>query len=495
MYENMMNTLRQFIGSGVLRSCLIIAISFSVAVLAANMSPAYRAFLRTCKERGGWRNILITLGTGLFKFLLVFVLLRLFMTFLAFQANVFSLQHGRITGDNRSAVLMKWGYPHEQKELAVCHTRKRTWVTRQLKLPDEEKKKGRIFSESFWKDESYPVRAVDGKMPTVLTVKEVVKDVQVSQKSIVSADVDIAVRNNPRSLGNANYAGYNDSWSMKYKVINRSDWETKAHMSFPLPCKSGLFDEMSVTVDGESALDVAKTENSSLKWIVNMEPGQEVDIAISYKSRGLEHLRYIPKRMSQTGHYRVSMAVHGIPADKIDYPIGSMPAAEKLSEIHGDPYTLTWKLDNALTSYDIGIKLPVAEQPNYHFAALLGDAPVGLVVLVVLLTIPRLFLGTPVRADVAALLGAAYCLHFTFMGRLADVMSGFEGQFMISAALIVGVVGWFCLSGNGLRIVRIQDATAFALVSALYPLIVIDGDRTDLWMQCLYVGMLIYACS
>ena len=92
--------------------------------------------------------------------------------------------------------------------------------------------------DSFWKDEEYPVCAVDGKLPTVLTVKEDLRDVSVRQKSIVSADVDITVRNNPRTLGNANYAGYTDAWQMTYKVVNRSKWETAAHMSFPLPPRS-----------------------------------------------------------------------------------------------------------------------------------------------------------------------------------------------------------------------------------------------------------------
>jgi len=486
--------LRQFIGSGALKVCLITAISFSTAVLAAYLSPAYRRWLAEGKEKGGWRNVLVTLGTGLFKFLLIFVLVRLFITVLAFQSDVFSQQHGRITGSNRSAVLMKWGYPHEQKELRVNHTRKRTLVTRQLKLPDEEEKKGRVFSESFWKDESYPVNAVEGKMPVVLTVKEDLKDVDVPQKSIVSADVEVTIKNNPRTLGNANYAGYNDEWSMKYKVINRSEWQTSAHMSFPLPCESGLFDDMVVTVDGANALDVAKTEGSALKWMVAMQPNQEIEVVVAYKSRGLEHLRYIPKRMSQTGHYRVAMNIHGIPANKIDYPIGSMPAAEELSQISSDPYTLTWKLDNALTSYDIGIKLPLAEQPNYHFAKLLGEAPIGLVVLVILLSLPRLLLGVPVRADIVALLGTAYCLHFTFMGRLADVMNGFAGPLLVSAAVLTGAVAWFRFSGGGHRFVRIQDAAVFGIVTSLYPLVVIDSDRTDLWMQYLYVGILIYAC-
>ena len=494
MYETLMNTLRQFLGSGMLKTCLVIAISFSVAVLSVYMSPAFRAFLVRMRDRGGWRNVTVSLCTGLFKFLVIFVLLRLFITMLVFQADIFTLQHGKITGRNRSAVLMKWGYPHEQKELSIYHTRKRTWVTRQLKTEDEPKKKGRVFSESYWKDESYPVSAVDGKLPSVLSLKEALKHVTVSQKSIVSADVDIELKNNPRTLGNANYAGYNDSWKLKYVVKNRSKWATTAHMSFPLPCESGLFDEMVLKVAGENALDVAKTSNGAIVWSVEMAAGDEVDVEVSYKSRGLEHLRYIPKRMSQTGHYRVSMTIHGVASDKLDYPIGSMPAGEELSSIDTDPYTLTWKLDNALTSYDIGIKLPVAEQPNYYFAKLLHDAPIGLVLLVIMLTVPRILLARPVRADIVAIMGIAYCLHFTFMGRLADLMQGFMGPFVISAGVLVALIIWLKSRDAGILITRIQDAVAFAIFAVLYPLIIVDSDLTDLWMQYLYVMMLLYAC-
>ena len=89
MYETLMHTLRGFFGSGAMRTCLIVAISSSVAVLAAYMSPAFRALVARMKERGGWRNILATVGTGMFKFLLLFVLIRLFVSALGFQANIF----------------------------------------------------------------------------------------------------------------------------------------------------------------------------------------------------------------------------------------------------------------------------------------------------------------------------------------------------------------------------------------------------------------------
>jgi len=491
MYETLMHTLRSFFGAGVMMKSLIVSLIVTIVVLAANACPGFRTSLARMREGGGWRGVLAGIGAGIFKFLLIFLLTRFFITALSYQSRLFGQQHGRVTDRNRSAVLMKWGYPHEQREITVSHTRKRTWVTRQLKLNDKDK---RIISESFWEDEEFPVQAVDGQMPAIVSVKEEVKDYAVEQKSIVSADVEIELRDNPRRLGNANYAGYDDLWRLKYVVANESQWRTTAHMSFALPARNGLFDEMYLRVDEKDCLDRTKSDGKAVRWNVTMPPGSTARVEIGYRSRGLEHLRYIPRRMSQTGHYRVAVTVDGIPPEKLDYPIGSMPPAEELSDITAMPYTLTWKLDNALTSYDIGIKLPVAEQPEYHFARLLAEAPVGLVLLFVLLTMPRIILGRPVRPELITVLGAGYCLHYTFMGRLADVLPGFLWPFGVSAAVLIAVIGWLRINDDEPLLSRAIEVAAFVFLVVLYPLAVVDAETTALWMQLFYLGILTLCC-
>ena len=493
MYVTLMHTLREFLGADhFLRIALIVSLTLMVVTLAAWISPSFRAGHERWRSAGGWRGSLASIGTGLFKVLVLFVFVRLLIVAMHYQAQSFEQQYGRVTEKNRSAVLMKWGCPHEQPELSVMHTRQRTWVTRQLKPVAENSE---ITAESFWKDEARPVQAIDGKMPIVISTQEEIRDVEVPQKSIMSADVTIQVRNNPRQLGNANYAGYDDTWALRYVVANPSDQHTTAHLRFPLPAQTGLFDELYLRVDGSNYLDRIKSEENTLCWDVEMAPGARSSIAIGYRSRGLEHLRYIPKRMSQTGHYRVSIKVEGIPPDKLDYPIGSMPPAEKLGDLRGHSYTLTWKLDNALTSYDIGIKLPLAEQPRYHYARLMTEAPVALVLLLVLFVLPRLIMGVPVSVGVAAVMGTAYFLLYTFMGHLADVLTGFAWPFGISAGLLTLLVAWFRLKAREGRLVRVQDVLGFGAFAVLYPLAVIDADRTALWMQAFYLVMLVYICA
>jgi len=513
MNETFMNTVRCFftpegffgLAGGVLNPAkmkLLVILLFLVATggLVLWSSRAFRDWYRGLAARGGWRGILLAIPACLYKLLLVFMIARFLMVAMGYQARVFEHEHGRVTDTNRSAVLMKWGSPHEQRELGVTFTRKRTWVTRQLKLPDEMDREervieGRIFSESYWKDEAQPVQAVEGKMPKVVSTREQERDVAVEQKAIRSADVDITVVNNPRRLGGANYAGYEDDWRMKYTVASeQTEQPITAHMSLRLPSDRDLYNDFRLTVDGRNVLNDVKTEGTTMTWDVDLKPRQEVLVEISYNSRGLEHLRYIPRRMTPTAHYRVAMTIKGIPGAEMDYPIGSMPARETLQDMTGDVYTLHWALDSALTSYDIGIKLPEAKQPNYHIAHLLDEAPLGLLMLLVLMILPRLIWGRAVQVPVVLIVAVAYYLFYTFMGRLADLRMDFAPAFLVSVAVLLAVVAFFRGQDKGETFLPMQDIVAFAVLVILYPLAVIS-EHTTFWMQLFYIVLLLYLCA
>lgn len=518
MYETLMNTVRRFftpegffgLAGGVLsgsRMKAIMLVLFAVAVLALVLwsSAAFRRWYVGLLERGGGRGILAAAAGGLFKLLLVFMVARFLVVAMGYQATVFEHEHGRLTESNRSAVLMKWGSPHEQRELGVTFTKKRTWVRRQLKLPDEtdalgHTTEGRIFSEGYWADEAPPVQAVDGTMPTVISTREEQRDVTVEQKCIRRADVEITLRSNPRELGGANYAGYEDQWHMTYLVVNEHEEPVTAHMAFSLPNDRDLFNEFTLTAGGEDVLGRSRTSGGTLSWDVAMEPGEQTPVVISYRSRGLEHLRYIPRRMTPTAHYRVTMNVEGVPSDEADYPIGSMPADENLQALHADTYALHWTLDNALTSYDIGFRLPEARQPQYHIATLLRQAPTGLLLLLALLLAPR-FIRAGGRVDVLllAIISVAYFLFYTFMGRLADLelgvgQVGFVGGFLGSAALMLALVALLRWATRGpAGFMAAQDVAVFGVLTLVYPLAVIDR-QSDFWLQALTVAALAYVC-
>jgi len=478
MYETFMNTVRRFftpegffgfIGGGFspdkLKWLMLAVFGAAVLSLVVWTVLAYRSWHAGKVARGGWSAIAVSIPAGLVKLLLLFMVARFLTVAMVYQAREFEHEHGRVTERNRSAVLSKWGKPHEQRELKVHFTRKRTWVTRQLKIPGKD---GYVTSESFWKDKAKPVQAVNGKMPLVLTTHEEERDVAVEQRAIQSADVEITVHDNPRELGGANYAGYDDAWRLKYVVANEQTETVTAHFAFP---RTYDMDNVHVRAAGKDMLDKLKSVDSALAWGMAIESGKSVTIEIAYDARGLEHLRYIPRRSVPTAHYRVAIHVKGILARELDWPIGSMPAAEKLGDIMASDYTL------------------------YHVANLLNEAPTGLVLLLALLVVPRLMTGRSVSPLVIGILAVAYYLFFTFLGRLADLPIPFTTAFLIAAVVLQTLVVFFRGRGAGTLFLGIQDSVVFGVLVVLYPLAIISESTTEFWMQVLYMATLFYICA
>jgi len=510
MFETFMQTLRQFfgagrqelpglMGAGLMKLAMLGAVPIVVLGLVIWASPAFRQWFRGLAERGGGRAVLAAIVSGLYKVLFVLALLRLVMVALVYQAAVFSHQHGRITEDNRATVQMKWGSPHEQRELDVSFTRKRTWVTRQLKLGGKEP---RVIREEYWADEEKPVEAVEGQMPEVISTHREDRDCDVEQRSIRRADVAIGITSNSRAVGKgsyeAKYAGYEDTWQLQYVVANEQEFPVTAHMSFRLPNARDFFNKFRLIVDDKDMLDKVQSggdDGAALTWDYDLKPGQEAKVEIGYESRGLEHLRYIPKRMTPTAHYRVAMTVNKVPPKQIDYPLGSMPPLENKSDITSAPYTLHWTLDNALTAYDIGFKLPMAQQPNYHVARLLDEAPFGLLLLLLVLVLPRIIVGQSVRLTLLVFFAAAYYLFYTLMGRLVDVIPWFAMAFAISAVVMLGILALYRFRDAATRMFVLPDLISFAVFVVLFPLAVIDAERTRFWMQLFYMALLLYAST
>ena len=56
------------------------------------------------------------------------------------------------------------------------------------------------------------------------------------------------------------------------------------------------------------------------------------------------------------------------------------------------------------------------------------------------------------------------------------------------------LVAWFRLSDKECRLPGVLDAIVFAVAIVLYPLAVVDADRTALYMQFMYLGTLVLCC-
>lgn len=128
MYVTLMHTLRAFFGAdSLLRISLIVSLTLIIVALAAWVTAAFRESLERWRSGGGWRANLASLDTGLFKVLVLFVLARLLITAMHFQAQNFEQQFGRITEKNRSAWMHVF---YLLMLLYICILFLRSWLSR-----------------------------------------------------------------------------------------------------------------------------------------------------------------------------------------------------------------------------------------------------------------------------------------------------------------------------------------------------------------------------
>jgi hypothetical protein len=244
-----------------------------------------------------------------------------------------------------------------------------------------------------------------------------------------------------------------------------------------------------VKVDGQDWIPRVRYGEGCLKWKVVMQPAESRKVEIGYASRGLQYLRYKPGNMRE--RCLVAMTLHGVPPGRLDYPIGSMPPLEDRSKLPGDNYTLHWDLSRAVSNYDIGIAMPRAEQPGYFVTQVLGAAPIGLVLLALMLLLTRWLIAGRLDLLPVSLALIAFYIGNALLANLNDVIASFALAFAVGTVpLGVAVcVFWWTMDGRGF--LAAQSAALYLLLALIYPLLALSSASGTL-LYFLYTILFIY---
>jgi hypothetical protein len=501
MFSNLLAVLRRVVALGVSKELVLAFGLFAVVSLVMLCLPAWRR-----REQAAWRGegrfgLATLFAAAAFRLSVVMAVVGSLAAALMAQKGLFSEKHGCVTQRNYEAVQTKWGVSHEQSDLAVHHyimhkkveeeladdsTRERWLDERQPALTDEERIP--ISDETFAappRKQDEPVDLHRVARRTVAWVRE-----QVAQDSITTCEAVIGIRSSPRRLGNATYAGYEDSWYLKYGIRNTAGFETAAVLRFPLPAEgSGLFDRLSVKVNGQDWLSNVRYRNGALEWRMLMPAGKEWAVEIGYQSRGLEYFRYKPGNMRS--RCLVTVNVDGIDARRLNFPIGSMPPRDDLKSLSGSKYALHWDLSYAVSNLDIGLIIPSEEQPGYYITNLLGAAPVAVALLALMLFVTRrLTSGKLQLLPVCLVLGAFYAGN-ALLANLNDMVTEFPAAFAIAVLPIVAAVWLFWRKIDGRGFTSAQSAALYAVFAVFYPMASLSGEGGTL-VYVLYTVLLLY---
>ncbi len=447
----------------------ILLAALALLVIGIVLATVVRWLRRRGPERTeSWTGLIVSALGNLLKVLVGLAVVAGLCMHLKFSSEEFARRRGGTSQRNFEAVKSIWGRPHVQNELSVRLTYKTTHFY---------DKDGMEVDPAKLKATSQPVGF---RKEDVIHV--------IPSNAILAADHNIETAMTYRKKGGASYPTFDVDCTFGYRIANVTDRDVTAKFDFPMPTQQGLVHDLTVQVNGQPVGRKLIADSSSARWEMAMKPGQEADLAVAYKSRGLEHLRFRPGSGRQLRKYRVRLLCKGVEVDQYNPPIGGMTPQQINS--HPDGMELIWKLDDAITRLDMGIILPEKKQAGYYVARVLDAGPWGMVLLVGIVVAGCLATGRPPHWLPLGVLAASYYLYYLLTAHLSYYRPGLVGGMVVSGAALTALLAIFHFAWAD-RFAAWSTIVLFLLFTVGYPLIRISS-HSGLGLTILYVAMLAY---
>ncbi len=376
-------------------------------------------------------------------------------TYLRRSVAHFQQTHGRVTEANYNAVQTIWGAEQTQRELT-------------LKVYYDEE----VTERTEFEDPAKPA----------LIRKKTVRHSIVGNPFIAAAH-DITLTQNARRKGSAFYGGYETICRFTWKLRSPADRDTRGTLRFPLPAQGAMYDDLAATINGEDVLPRIELSGAALMLTRDLAPHEELDVAISFKSRGMSQWYFQVTEQREIRDFTLALNLPDLPTAKLNYPEGCMSPTDIKPSPEARGSLLTYRLDHAISQKGMGISLPTLPQPGATTNAVLGEAERGwmLIVAALLLT----FTLSEVRRGplLGVLFASAIALAFGLLGDFSDLLFGFWGTALMIFLPLMLSLAWLVKRMVGGT--RGRALAGLMLVfGLLYPAAAgLDGDRQSLYLN------------
>ena len=376
----------------------------------------------------------------------------------------FQRTHGRITQANYNAVQTIWGAEQRQGEL-------------NLEIYTDEEVTERIESEDLTK-------------PAVLRKKTVRHTV--TANPFIAERHEVSLKQNPRKKGSAYYEGYETDCRFSWKLKNPAATAQNCNLVFPLPAAGSMYDDLSATLNGQDVLPQMQLKNATLILARNLQPLEDVDLKIAFKSRGVSFWYFQIDEAREIRDFQLALALPGLPKDKLNYPGGCMTPTDIQSATNGDGSVLAFRLDHALSNQGMGIALPSLPQPGRTTNAVLDETERAWLLIFAMLALTLTIVRVKFAVLLTILFGAATALAYGLLGDFSDLLFGFLGTailILIPALVGLGALLRRIVEGRTGRIL----ALLFLVVSIVYPCLAgLDWERQTLYLNLCAVVFLAF---
>jgi inner membrane protein involved in colicin E2 resistance len=311
-------------------------------------------------------------------------------------------------------VAQLWGGRHEQRTPAVVVLRPRT-VTEKVEDRD----------------------ALGTAHPHEIT-REVIDEAAVA---LDDSRVRVALALDQRKKGLLWYATYAVTFDGHYRFKNPDPVARWVRVDTYFPSAQAIYDGFVFRVNGQEA-PPATDLSKGVPLPILLQPGQEADIQLAYRSRGLTDWTYAlgGAGVAQVKNFDLQMTTD---FDRIDFPAGTIsPTARNRS---GKGWTLGWQFASLVTGQKIGMVAPNRLNPGPFAARVTFFAPVSLLFFVTVLVMLGLLRGRNLHPMNYFFLSAAFFAFHLLLAYLVDHVDVHVAFAIAAATSVVLVISYLRL--------------------------------------------------
>jgi hypothetical protein len=315
---------------------------------------------------------------------------------------------GQFDGPLRQEVALLWGGPHVQRAPEA-------WIAR----PSET------------------VETVEERTASGATVTRQVRKPSVEwiPAPLVRTDANVALDLEHRQKGLLWFDTYAVAFRSTYTFVNADAEPRRMRLRFTFPAQHAMYDDFSFTINGAPAAhggDLAKEVES----VTEVGPGGDVQLQVSYRSRGLDDWRYAfaGTGVAEARDFTLTARTN---VRAVDFPPGTMSPTSRQEA--GDGWDLTWRFTNLVTGQAIGIDLPERQNPGPLAARITFFAPVSLLFFLAVMVVLDVLSPESLHPMNYVFISAAFFAFHLLMAYLVDHVSmhaAFAAAALVSAALV-----------------------------------------------------------
>jgi Inner membrane protein CreD len=281
--------------------------------------------------------------------------------------------------------------------------------------------------------------------------------------TLASSQIDAALSLDERQKGLLWYATYGVTFQGDYRLVNTDAERREVFVRFSFPSTDALYDGFLFRLNGRE-IGVGSDLSQGIVATVDLPPGGEAALSVSYRSRGLGDWAYA---FAPTGVGRVqdfSLRLRS-DCDGIDFPAGTVSPTAKARA--GAGWDLGWTFKSLVTGQRIGVRLPHRLNPGPLAARVTFFAPVGLLFFITVLVVLGILSGRSLHPMNYFFVSAAFFSFHLLLAYLADHLNIHASFVIASLTSIALVVSYLRLIG-GMRFACLQAGAAQLLYLVLF---------------------------